>query len=146
MGNHCSMAKSWLLLLARLCISLIFVFAGVHKITHFTEVAAGMASMGVPESQLMLVVAIIFELGGGLMVLLGWYARFGAFLLFLFIIPVTYVFHSFWDYQGTEMVNNMHHMMKNISMLGGLLYVLGFGAGHISFDSCFRKKCCQKKE
>ncbi len=145
MTNHCSFFNSIIVFFGRIFLSLIFVVAGLHKIMAFKVTAASLASMGVPYSELLLIFAALFELGGGLLILLGWHARFGAFLILLFIIPVTFVFHSFWDYQGAAMVNNMHHLLKNLSIMGGMLYIMACGAGHISVDGLIRKKCCQTK-
>jgi len=135
-----SFLENFILLVARICLAAIFVIAGFDKIMTFTETAALLASKGVQGSEFVLVLSIIFELGGGLLILLGWYARFGAILLFLFMIPVTYVFHSFWTYEGAAMVNNMHHFLKNLSMMGGMLYIMACGAGRFSFDGWFRKE------
>ena len=73
-------------------------------------------------------------LGGGLLVLFGFKARFGAFLLFIFTIPVTFVFHSFWNMPADQITNQMHHFMKNISIMGGTLYLMAYGAGRFGFD------------
>ena len=146
MTHQCSVLKSFIVFLARICISLIFVVAGYDKIVDFNQYATMLAAKGVPYAEITLVLAIIFEFGGGLLILLGWYARFGALLIFLFIIPVTYFFHSFWEMMGTEMINNIHHFLKNLAIIGGLLYVMACGAGHISIDGFIRKKCCQQRK
>jgi len=138
-----STLQDFVLLLGRICIALIFVVAGFNKIMTFGGTAAMMASKGVQGSEFVLILAIIFELGGGLLVLFGWYARFGAILLFLFMIPVTYVFHSFWTYEGAAMVNNIHHFFKNLSIMGAMLYIMAAGAGSFSLDGMRMR---QKKE
>lgn len=129
-----------LTVVGRILFSLIFVISGFHKLMTFSATASMMAGMGVPNNEIMLVIAILFELGGGLLVLLGWYTRFGAFLLFLFMIPVTFVFHSFWNDEGAQMLNNIYHFLKNLSMMGATLYLMSFGAGKISIDGLFRGK------
>lgn len=138
--HSCSPFCSFLMFIGRVFFSLIFIVAGYYKIVEFQTTAASMVSAGVPYADIVLIAAIIFELGGGILVLLGWYARFGAFLIFLFIIPVTYFFHSYWTYEGVQMVNNFHHFMKNLAMAGGALYIMSCGAGKISVDGFFRKK------
>lgn len=143
MMHQCSVVTSTLLLIGRVLFSLMFITAGFDKLMHFSTYAADMSGKGIEAATLVLIIAIIFELGGGLLVLLGWYTRIGAVLLFLFIIPVTYVYHNFWAMGGQEMVNNSHHFFKNLSLLGGTLYLIACGAGHISIDGFIRKKCCQ---
>lgn len=137
---------SFVMLVGRICFSLIFVIAGYQKLVGFGPTAATMAAKGVPYTDIMLVIAIVFELGGGLLVLLGWYARLGAFLIFLFIIPVVYVFHSFWALSGPQMALQMIHFLKNLAIMGGALYIVAVGAGHFSIDGWARKACCRNKD
>ena len=67
--------------------------------------------------------------------LAGFYARAGALLLFLFLIPTTLIFHNFWTLEGMEQQNEMQHFTKNVTIMGGLLLVVGLGAGPISYDA-----------
>lgn len=134
MSHHVSGFQSFVMLIARVCLSLIFVVAGAMKIMQFDHYQALMIAQGVPHAEILLIVAIVFELGGSLLVFFGLFARFGAFILFLFVLPVTYFFHGFWGMEGAEMVNQVHHFLKNLSILGGLLYVLAVGPGKFSVD------------
>ena len=70
------------------------------------------------------------------MVLLVFKARLGALALALHLIPVTFVFHNFWAYQGEAMQNPMQHFLKNVTIIGGLLTVVAVGAGRCSIDAC----------
>ncbi len=126
--------QNFVLLLGRICISLIFIIAGFDKIMSFSQTATLLAAKGLPYSELFLVIALIVELVGGLLILFGLYTRLGALILFLFMIPVTYVFHAFWLFDGFAMVNNMHHFFKNLTMMGAMLYIMAAGAGSISID------------
>lgn len=134
MGNGCPVLKNLIVFLGRICISLIFIIAGVMKIVQYKAMTAVLANTMLPKIHWLLIVAIVFELGGSILVFIGWFARFGAALLIIFVILATIVFHSFWDFQGTEVVNQTYHFLKNLSILGALLYVLAFGAGKYSFD------------
>lgn len=141
--HHCQSGfKSFLLLVGRICFSLIFIIAGIGKIMAFTSTAAMMTSKGLPYADVLLIVAIVFELGGGLLVFFGWYTRFGALLLLLFLIPVTYLFHAYWAMEGATMVNNMQHFLKNLALVGGSLYIIAVGAGSVSLDRLRCKKKC----
>jgi putative oxidoreductase len=94
-----------------------------------------MAGYGMPYTNFFLVGAIFFELVGSATVILGYFARFGALLLLIFLIPTTLVFHSnFAD--PVQMIM----FMKNVSMLGGCLILLASGAGRFSLDSLLRSK------
>jgi putative oxidoreductase len=94
-----------------------------------------MASKGMPFSEVLLVGTIIVELGGGLMLLAGWQARIAALAIFLFIIPATLIFHNFWAVDPAQAQGQMIHFMKNVTIMGGMLYVMAFGAGPLSLDN-----------
>lgn len=116
----------------RILIAPLFLLSGFHKITGFSAVAATMAKAGMPFSEVLAIGAIVFELGGGLMVLLGWHARWGALLLVLFTIPATLLFHNFWAVDAAQYSGQLNHFMKNLAILGGLVYVMVAGSGPLS--------------
>jgi putative oxidoreductase len=87
----------------------------------------------------LVVIAIIFELGGGLAVLLGWHTRFGAMILFIFTLTVSLAIHHFWSYAFEDRQLQMILFMKNLSILGGALYIYCFGAGRYSIDAKLNK-------
>lgn len=120
--------------LGRALLSAIFIMSGIHKIMNFDDTAAQIAGQGLVLVPVILVAGILLELGGGLSVLLGCWARLGAIMLIIFLIPTTVIFHDFWSYQGEEQQNQMIHFMKNVALLGGLLLIVGFGAGPWSAD------------
>jgi uncharacterized membrane protein YphA (DoxX/SURF4 family) len=122
-------------LIGRVLLVLIFVNSGIGKITNFEGTAQFMAKAGMPMTSFFLMGAIVFELGGSLSVLLGYYTRFGTLLLILFLIPTTLIFHG---HIGDRM--QAIHFMKNASMLGGLLLLLANGPGVISLDQLLRRK------
>ena len=76
---------------------------------------------------------------GGLSVLTGFKARWGALALVLFLVPVTAIFHNFWTLQGMEQQMQMIHFMKNLAIMGGLLSIVARGAGLASVDECRAK-------
>lgn len=116
----------------RVLITPLFLLSGYDKITAFTATAAMMAKNGLPFSEFLLVGAIAFELGGGLMVLLGWRARWGALLLAVFTIAATLVFHNFWAVDAAQYRGQLTHFMKNLAILGGLVYIMAAGSGPFS--------------
>ena len=120
-----------LALLGRICVALIFLMSGINKIMDPQGTQQYMAAMGMTTATTLLYVgAIVFEVGGGLSILLGYWARVGAAALFLFMIPTTLIFHSNFGDQ-----NQMIHFLKNVAMMGGLLYVMAYGAGRLSLDA-----------
>ncbi|MEZ6142651.1 MAG: DoxX family protein [Zavarzinella sp.] len=129
-------------LLGRILLAGIFLMSALgNKIPKFNEVAGYMASAGVPQPKLALVGAIVFLLLGSLSLILGYYARFGSVLLIIFLILATAYFHAFWKLTGSEAELQMLQFMKNSSILGGLVFVLGMGSGPWSLDRIqWRKK------
>jgi putative oxidoreductase len=120
-------------LAGRILLALIFVLSGFSKLTGFDGTAAYMASAGLPFTKVLLVLTIAVELGGGLLIMLGWKARWVALVVFLFLIPVTLVFHG----PGADPAlaqQNMIHFLKNLAIMGGMLHLFAFGAGAWSID------------
>ena len=122
-------------LAGRILLSAIFLMSGFSKIGGFERTSGFMESKGMPMVSLLLVGAILLEVLGGLSVLVGLKARIGAAALILFLIPATLIFHDFWNLEGME--HNMQRVMflKNLAIVGGLLLVIGLGAGPLSVDN-----------
>ena len=121
-------------LAGRILIALIFVLSGFGKITGFEGTVGYIASNGLPLPQLAAIGAIIVELGGGILLVVGWKARWAAAAMFVFTALAALIFHNFWAVPADQAQNQMIHFMKNISILGGLLYVIVNGSGPLSVD------------
>jgi len=121
-------------LLGRILIALIFVLSGFSKIGGFDGTVGYIASKGLPLPQLAAIAAIIVELGGGILLVLGWKARWTAAAMLAFTAFAALLFHNFWAMPPDQAQNQMIHFMKNISMMGGLLYVIVHGSGPLSLD------------
>ena len=122
-------------LLGRLLFGVLFIVAGVRKSMAFAGSAAYMAKNGVPMAEELLVLTLILEIGGGLLLVLGWHTRLIAAVLALFVVVVTPIFHGFWTFEPALMANQLNHFIKNCAVVGGLLYVWAHGAGGISMDA-----------
>ena len=120
--------------LGRIFLALLFVVSGIGKITGYAGTAAVMASKGLPLVDILLPLTIAVELGGGLLLALGWKARWAAAALFLFLIPTTLIFHQFWGIDPKLVQMQKIHFLKNVAILGGMLLVLAIGAGAWSVD------------
>ncbi len=115
-------------LAGRLLIAYIFVVAGWGKIAGYAGTAAYMESQGIPGALLPLVIAT--ELGGGLLVAVGFQTRIAAFLLAGFSIVSAVLFHYNPADQG-----QMISFMKNLAMAGGFLFIVANGPGAWSLDA-----------
>jgi putative oxidoreductase len=126
--------RSTLLLFARVLLSGIFLMAGTMKVPDWSGTASRMSGEGMTAVPFFLAMAVLVEIGGGLMVLLGCCTRLGALALAAFLVPVTIIFHDFWTYQGAEMQSQMQDFSKNVTIIGGLLALAAAGAGRWSLD------------
>lgn len=134
--THGCCAK-WYMPVGRVLISLLFIIAGWGKLTGFAATVGMVAAAGFPLPTVMTVLAIIFELGGGIMLLLGFHARMAAWMLIVFTAIATGAYHMDWANQM-----NMIMALKNVSIIGGLLYVTAMGAGRYSLAK-YNTTCCK---
>ncbi|MBD1935808.1 DoxX family protein [Microcoleus sp. FACHB-68] len=116
-------------LLARILLSIIFIKAGIDKLFDPGSTVQQMASKGIPLPGVLIIPTIILLIAGGLSVLLGFKARYGALGLIGFLIPTTLIFH-------TNFAEPMQQIqfLKNLGLMGGLLMVVAFGSGALSLD------------
>ena len=121
-------------LVGRILLAVIFIKSGWGKIGGFEGTAGYMASKGLPMAQVLLVATILLELGAGILLVVGYKARWAALLFALFLVPVTLVFHPFWGIPAEQVQNQMNHFLKNVAIMGGMLMVFAFGPGAYSVD------------
>jgi putative oxidoreductase len=126
--------KSAIVLLGRVLFALIFLMSGPN---HFSRQTIGYAaSHGVPLASIAVPLSGAIALIGGLSILLGYHAKIGAWLIVLFLVPVTLIMHNFWTMHDPMMEQmNMIMFMKNMAMLGGALLISQFGSGPLSLDN-----------
>lgn len=122
-------------LAGRILLASIFIMSGLGKVGSWEATAGYMAAKGMPMIPFFLTGAIALEVLGGVAVALGLFARVGAALLLCFLIPATLIFHAFWTFGAGESQMQMIMFMKNLSIMGGLLFVLGQGPGALSLDA-----------
>src|ERR1043166_7317821 len=102
----------------RILFSLIFILAGF---THFSAATIAYATQqGVPVAPLAVPLSGVIALLGGFSIALGYRVKWGAWLIVLFLIPVTFTMHAFWKVHDPMMFQlQMAMFMKNLAMLGG---------------------------
>ncbi|MGH8508348.1 MAG: DoxX family protein [Gammaproteobacteria bacterium] len=122
------------LLVGRIFLALIFIGSGFSKISGFPDTAASMAAKGMPMVEVLLIIAILIELGGGLLLAVGYKARWAALAIFLFLIPATLIFHAFWAVEPELVKMHLIQFQKNLAIMGGMLYVVFNGPGRLSLD------------
>lgn len=116
--------------LGRLLIAAIFLYSGFGKIAAPAMTQAYITAAGLPLPVVAYALAVLVEVGGGILLVLGYQARIVALVMALFTIAAALSFHNHFADQ-----NQMIHFMKNLAMAGGLLQVVAFGAGNLSLDA-----------
>lgn len=121
-------------LIGRVLLAWLFIPAGWAKIAGFSGVAGYIASKGIPFPEVCAAIAIVAELGLGLLLLVGFQARWAALGLAIFVAVITPLFHNFWAMPEAQQMMQKQAFWKNIAVVGGLLYVFAFGPGGWSLD------------
>ena len=125
-------------LIGRALLSVIFIFDAYDSIFYFQDTKDKMTEYGLVWKQdLLLIGAIFLLIFGGILVLIGYRSSFGAFLLLLYWIPLTFIVHSFWNDSPDVRRLQSVLFMKNIAIIGGLLMVLVNGSGRYSVKKLF---------
>ena len=108
----------------RALLGTLFLVSGINKILGFAYVAGWMSSAGLPLANVLLAATILIEVLGGLLLIVGWQARWAAMMIALFLVPVTLVFHAFWSADAANVQGQLTHFLKNVAILGGMLLVI----------------------
>jgi putative oxidoreductase len=123
-----------LALIGRILLALMFVLAGFDKIGGFAGTAAYIASKGLPVPQVLAAGTIAVEVIGGLMLVIGWKARWAALALAGFTLLASVIFHNYWAMPAEQQMVNQLMFMKNLAVAGGMLMIIAFGPGAWSVD------------
>jgi putative oxidoreductase len=121
--------------LGRILLALVFVYAGIRKLGAIAATAATMEKHGIPHSEMLVWGAVALELGGGLALMLGFLARLAALALFFYTAVLACIFHPYWTFTGEAFAAERGVFFGHLSMMGGMLFVVAFGAGPYSIDS-----------
>ena len=121
-------------LIGRILLALIFITSGWGKIAGFDGTVGYIASKGLPLPQVGAIIAILCELGGGLLLLVGFKARWAGLVLAIFTLAAGILFHDFWNADAAAKMGQSINFWKNVSIAGGMLMVFAFGPGAYSVD------------
>lgn len=127
-------------LIGRILFSLIFLSSGImgHLVMN-SQTAAYAASSGVPMPNVLVAISGVIAILGSLSIILGYKAKLGAWLIIIFLVPITFTIHNYWTItdpaQQMMRTMQMSMFMKNISLTGAALMITFFGAGPVSFDN-----------
>ena len=127
--------KSYASLVARLLLALMFILAGFGKLTDIQGTAGYIASGGLPFPTLLAVAVGLFELLGGIALVIGFQAHIIGLLMAVFTIAASVAFHPYWSVPAEQQYITQLLFMKNISVAGGMLLLSALGAGPLSVDA-----------
>ena len=127
-------------LAGRILIAVIFLISGFFKVGAYAQMVGYATAVHLPAPGVAIAAAAAVELACGLAILAGFKTRFAAWMLFLYLLPVSYFFHNFWAVQGQEQQMQMVNFLKNMAIMGGLLVLSVNGAGAYSVDGKLAKK------
>ena len=122
-------------LTARLLLALLFLPAGIGKLTGFEGTVGYIASAGLPLPEAGAVFALTIEIVGGLALIAGFGTRFAALVLAVFTLAASYFFHNYWTLPADQQFVQQLLFFKNVAVTGGLLSLVAFGAGGWSLDA-----------
>lgn len=123
-------------LVGRCLIAALFVLSGVNKLQNWDSTTLYMAEHGVSMIQPLLALSVVIELGAGFGLVIGFRTRLMALILFVFTLAVSFQLHDFWTMGDTDVARLETALFaKNMAIAGGLLMLVGLGAGSWSYDS-----------
>jgi putative oxidoreductase len=132
-------AHNVIALVGRLLMSWIFLSSGFGKLMNVAGFSASLAQRGVPAPSLLGWLGAIVEFGGGVLILLGVKLRYAAILMILFVIVATLISHRYWEFTGEMLAAQKTNFWKNVTIIGGLLFMFLAGAGRYSIDGLRRQ-------
>ena len=122
-------------LLGRILIAAIFVLAGINKLGTIDATSANMANHGIPYATNLIWGVIALELVGGAMLIVGLLTRLVALALFFYTLALAVLFHPYWAAAGAAARTQHAFFFGHLAMMGGMLFVVAFGAGPFSLDA-----------
>jgi putative oxidoreductase len=107
----------------------IFATSGIAKIFDWSGNIAYMSTRHLPFIPFLLAAALVIEVGGSLCLITGFYARWAAAVMFVYLLLVTVLFHNYWALSGMSAGMQETHFRKNLAIMGGLLMLAACGPG-----------------
>ena len=117
-------------LVARILISALFLLNGIFKISNYDGTVGWMEGFGIPG--ILIIPAIILEIVGPILIIIGYKAKIAAGLLSLFCIATAVIFH--YDFSDQMQLGSF---LKNIALAGGFLFIFINGTKDFSLDRKF---------
>ncbi|EOF7280481.1 DoxX family protein [Enterobacter hormaechei] len=127
-------SRSFLLLIARIAIVVLFIIFGYPKLKGFSGTVQYMTSLGAPMPMLAAIVAVVMEVPAAILIVLGFFTRPLAVIFVFYTLGTAVIGHHYWDMTGDAVLPNMINFYKNVSIAGGFILLAITGPGAISLD------------
>jgi putative oxidoreductase len=122
-------------LVSRVLIALLFIPFGISKITGFAGTVGYISSAHVPFPEGAAVIGILVEVGLGILLLLGYQARWAALGIAIYCVVITFIFHPYWAVPAAQLMTQKTHFFKDLAIAGGLFAIAAWGPGGWSLDA-----------
>ena len=116
-------------------LAIIFVLSGISKLGAIATIATHMADHGIPYANDLVWGAIALELGGGILLIVGFLTRLVSAAFFFYTLVLALLFHAYWTMSGTAAHAQQIDFLQHLAIMGGMIYVVAFGAGSYSIDA-----------
>ena len=130
-----AMTQSQTLLIGRILAGSLFLVAGIRHFMFYAGTVGYFTKLGFPAPEAMVWLSIIIHIVGGTLLIVGWKTRLASWVLLALVVIATAMAHRFWQYDAAQYGNQLNHFLKNLAIIGGLLYFSSFGAGALSLDA-----------
>ena len=124
-----------LVVLARVFLSGVFIYSGIEKLFYWGEGVDELKGFRLPFPALALAVTVAVQVGAGTMVLLGFYARLGALILFAFTAAATLMGHRYWTMRGIAFRKSLTTALEHLAIMGGFLLIAAAGPGRFALSA-----------
>jgi putative oxidoreductase len=122
----------------RVLLALIFVLSGISKLGAIGTTSAHMAQAGIPYANDLVWGAVALELGGGILLIVGLLTRLVGLAFFFYTLTLAVIFHAYWTMTGAAAHAQHTAFFEHLAIMGGMIYVVAFGAGPYSIDAMIR--------
>jgi putative oxidoreductase len=132
---------NFIALLARILLAILFVQGGYNKLFGGTAgTVAYMTSHGIPFPNILVWDAVVVELGIGLCLMAGQFARWAALILAAYTLALGLIFHAYWLAPAADARFERIIFFNHLSIIGGMLAIVAFGGGCLSLDAFMRRR------